>query len=121
VKALTAEYLEAARRRLRTAREIAARDPATSSAPRTTPALYAARAALHEHAIVARSHRGVWHKPTHGHTRPHRHTLAAAVQRLQTTREQADYDALDVSTQDAEQAIETSRRFLDQISDHLAG
>jgi uncharacterized protein (UPF0332 family) len=121
VKALTTEYIEVARRRLLTAREIAARDPATALSAPYYAALYAARAALHEHGVAARSHRGVWHEfrqrmVTPGPVDP---DLASAIQRLQTSREQADYDALDGSTDDAEQAIEIAARFVDQVAEHL--
>lgn len=123
MKTRTAEYLAAAKRRLQTARDIAARDPATALSSAYYAALYAARAALNEHGVSARSHRGVWHEFRRRMVvcGPVDRDIAAAIQRLQTAREQADYDALDVSIEDADQAIETVARFLEQISVELRG
>lgn len=121
MKAPTTEYLEAAKRRLQTARDIVARDPATALSSAYYAALYAARAALNEHGVSARSHRGVWHEFRRRMvvSGPIDRDTAAAIQRLQTAREQADYDALDVSIEDADQAVEAAARFVDQISVEL--
>ncbi len=103
MKTLTAEYLATATMRLNTAATVAGNDPATALSTAYYAGLYAARAALHEHDISARSHRGTWHEFRNhfvlaGHVSVE---LATAMQRLQTAREQADYDAAEVAAADA--------------------
>ena len=62
MKASSSEYLQAARRRLGSAQLLASTDPATCLSTAYYAALYAARAALSEQDVHARSHRGTWHE-----------------------------------------------------------
>jgi len=114
MKPLTTEFLDTAAKRLHTAGTIADDDPATALSTAYYADLYAARAALHEHDITVRSHRGTWHEfrtrfVLTGHVDAE---LATAMQRLQTAREQADYDAADVAPTDARSAIDVVNRFI---------
>ena len=48
-------------------------------------------------------------------------TSVGAIQRLQAADEQADYDALEVSVEDSQQAIDIVARFVAEVVDALAG
>lgn len=65
-------------------------------------------------AVSGMSFAGGWSSPARSTA-----TLRRQFQRLHTAREQADYDALDVSIEDADRAVEAAARFVDQISVEL--
>jgi uncharacterized protein (UPF0332 family) len=96
VKSRSAEYLDAARGRLRSAQTLVDVDPSAALSTAYYAALYAARAALSEHDVQARSHRGAWHEFRERFVidGPIDTELASAMQRLQAEREHADYDAV---------------------------
>ena len=110
MKARSREYPDAARRRLRSARRLASDDPATC----LSTAYYAARAALSEQDVQARSHRGAWHEFRQRFVvdGPIDAALATDLQRLQAEREQADYDAAEIAPDDARAALHASERFI---------
>jgi uncharacterized protein (UPF0332 family) len=58
----SAEFFDAAQRRLATARQVVDDDPAASLSAAYYAMLYAARAALSESDVYARTHSGIWHK-----------------------------------------------------------
>ncbi len=122
MKARSREYLDAARRRLRSARRLAIHDPATCLSTAYYAPLYAARAALSEQDVQARSHRGAWHEfrrfVVDG---PIDAALATDLQRLQAEREQADYDAAEIAPDDARAALDAAERFLTAVGAMLEG
>lgn len=114
MKPRSGEYLKAARTRLDSARSLAKSDPSTSLSAAYYAALYSARAALSEHDVQARSHRGAWHEfrlrfVIDG---PIDAELATEMQRLQAEREQADYDAAEIPPAVADAAIDAVDRFI---------
>lgn len=109
--------MAAARRRLAAAGAVAAEDPAAALSAAYYAMLYAARAALSERDSSARTHRGTWHEfrsafVDSGVIDP---TLAAAVQKVQPEREQADYEAWPASKEDADRVIDLAADFLAAI------
>jgi uncharacterized protein (UPF0332 family) len=111
------ELLEAARRRVDAAATIVEQDPSTALSAAYYSMLYAARAALSERDVTAKTHRGVWHelRRTFVDTGELDANLAGEVQKLQPEREQADYDAWFAPTADATHAIDLARRFLTAV------
>jgi uncharacterized protein (UPF0332 family) len=85
--------------------------------------LYGARAALSERDRHAKTHRGTWNLL--------RETLVAdgslpaglvgEAERLAELREAADYDAVVVEREQAEQAVNSAKRFLDALDEVLGG
>jgi uncharacterized protein (UPF0332 family) len=123
VKARSAEYLDAARRRLSSAEQLVDADPSTALSVAYYAALYAARAALSEHDVQARTHRGAWHEfrqrfVVDGSIDA---GVATELQRLQAEREQADYDAAEVALTDAQAAIAAAARFIAAVATVLQG
>lgn len=121
MKPRSQEYLQTADTRLRSAKTLAAEDPSTALSTAYYAALYAARAALSEHDISPRTHRGAWHESrerfvVNGQIHA---DLAAAMQRLQTLREQADYDAAEIPASDAHAAIGAVETFIAAVADVL--
>jgi uncharacterized protein (UPF0332 family) len=108
------ELLEAARRRLAAAAVVVEQDPSAALSAAYYSMLYAARAALSERDVAAKTHRGIWHelRRVFVETGELDADLASAVQKVQPEREQADYDAWFVPAEDAGKAIELARRFL---------
>jgi uncharacterized protein (UPF0332 family) len=110
------EFMDQARDRAATAREILASghlEAAVSTAYYAM--LYAARAALSESDEYARTHGGTWHLfheryVTTGAFDQHLHAMAQGAQR---TREQGDYEAI---TPDRDEA----RRLVDGAADYIA-
>lgn len=118
----SAEYIEAAHRRLRAAAAALDDDPSTALSAAYYAMLYAARGALSERNIYAKTHRGTWYElhrvfVATGELDPE---LAAAVRKVQPDREQADYDAWLVPRDDAINAIELARELLEAIDALLA-
>lgn len=121
MKPRTREYLDAATARLQSARTLADADPPTALSTAYYAALYAARAALSEHDVQARSHRGAWHafRERFVVDGPVDTDLAATMQRLQADREQADYDAVLIPAERAHAAIAAVERFVATVSAEL--
>ncbi len=116
------EFMQAAHRRLGAATVAIDADPSTALSAAYYAMLYAARAALSERDIYAKTHRGTWYELQRafvdsGELDPE---LATAVRNVQRNREQADYDAWPAPTDNAMQAIELARQFLETIEALLA-
>jgi uncharacterized protein (UPF0332 family) len=113
----SSEFLEAARRRLAAAEVAVEQDPSTGLSAAYYAMLYAARAALSERDISAKTHRGTWHEFRGAFVENGAidADLAAEVQKLQPEREQADYDAWPAPAAEARRAIELAHRFLSAI------
>jgi len=118
VKERSAEYLDAARRRLVSARRLADDDPTTSLSIAYYAALYAARSALSEQDVQPRTHRGAWHEFRQRFVidGPIDVALATELQRLQAEREGADYDATEIALDDAVAAIAAADRFITAVA-----
>jgi uncharacterized protein (UPF0332 family) len=107
-----------ARERLAGARDaLAAGHPALAVSSAYYAALYAARAALSEEDLYAKTHRGVWTLFAEAFVSSRRldSGLAAAARQLQDVREGADYEAREPSAQDAADAIADAERFVDAV------
>jgi uncharacterized protein (UPF0332 family) len=117
VKPRSAEYLHAARRRLTAASVVLDEDPSTALSAACYAMLYAARAALSERDVYAKTHRGAWHELRRAYVDSGEldADLAASVQRIQPEREQADYDAWTAPTDEARHAIELADTFVSAI------
>ena len=122
MKPRSAEFLDAAQGRLRAARVVIDEEPSTALSAAYYAMLYAARAALSEHDVYAKTHRGTWHElrrlyVENGELSP---DLASSVQKIQPEREQADYDAWTAPTDEAQQAIKLANAFVKAIENLLA-
>lgn len=84
--------------------------------------LYAARAALSERDLHAKTHSGTWSlvRQTLVADGSLPSELVAEAERLARVREGADYDAVVVDRQQAEQAVESAARFVAALADLLA-
>ena len=111
------ELLQAAQRRLAAASVVVEEDPSTALSAAYYAMLYAARSALSERDISAKTHRGIWHELRRElvDTGELDADLAASVQKIQPEREQADYDAWFAPDEDARNAIDLAQRFLAAI------
>lgn len=111
------ELLQAAKRRLAAASVVVEEDPSTELSAAYYAMLYAARAALSERDISAKTHRGIWHELRRAlvDTGELDADLAASVQKIQPEREQADYDAWFAPDEDARNAIDLAQQFLAAI------
>jgi uncharacterized protein (UPF0332 family) len=111
------EFLQAARRRLAAAEVAAPLDPSTALSAAYYAMLYAARAALSERDISAKTHKGTWHEFRGAFVECGEidAVLTAEVQKIQPEREQADYDAWFAPAEETQHAIELAHRFLDAI------
>jgi len=119
----SAEFLDAARRRLSAAASVLHDDPSTALSAGYYAMLYAVRAALSERDIYAKTHAGAWHEFRRAFvdTGDFNAELAAAGRKLQRKREQADYDAWDVPAEEARRVIELAREFVRGIEEMIAG
>jgi uncharacterized protein (UPF0332 family) len=117
VKPRSTEFLDAARRRLTAASVVLDEDSSTALSAAYYAMLYAARAALSEHDVYAKTHRGTWHELRRLYVDSDAldAELAASVQKIQPEREQADYDAWSAPTDEARHAIELAETFVDAI------
>jgi uncharacterized protein (UPF0332 family) len=111
------EFLEVARRRLRAAAATLDDDPASALSLAYYAMLYAARAALSERDVNARTHKGTWQQfhgafVTPGAFDPE---LAAAAQGVQPARERADYDAWLAPAEEAQRVIALAREFVGAV------
>jgi uncharacterized protein (UPF0332 family) len=111
------ELLQAAKRRLAAASVVLDEDPSTALSAAYYAMLYAARAALSERDVSAKTHRGIWHELRRAlvDTGELDADLAASVQKIQPEREQADYDAWFAPDEDARKAIDLAQQFLAAI------
>ena len=111
------ELLQAAQRRLAAASVVVEEDPSTALSAAYYAMLNAARAALSERDISAKTHRGIWHELRRAlvDTGELDADLAASVQKIQPEREQADYDAWFAPDEDARNAIDLAQQFLAAI------
>ena len=115
------ELLDAARGRLAGAEAALADDPSTAVSAAYYSMLYAARAALSEREVYARTHRGTWHEFRRVFVEAGEFDgdLAAAVRRVQPEREQVDYEAWSPPPVEARRAIELAQAFLRAIEEVL--
>lgn len=106
--------MEAAQRRLAAAAVAVEEDPSTALSAAYYAMLYAARAALSERDVSAKTHKGTWHEFRRAFVENGEidTTLMAEVQKLQPEREQADYDAWFAPASEARRAIELARSFM---------
>jgi uncharacterized protein (UPF0332 family) len=83
--------------------------------------LYAARAALSERDESARTHRGTWHmfRIALVEGGSFSSDLFDKAQRAQTTREDADYDAVGLSDEEAEDLFRDATTFVDAVAAEL--
>lgn len=111
------EFLQAARRRLAAAEVSVELDPSTALSAAYYAMLYAARAALSEQDVSAKTHKGTWHEFRDAFVESGKidSALTAEVQKIQPEREQADYDAWFAPAEETQHAIELAHRFLDAI------
>ncbi len=85
--------------------------------------LYAARAALSEHDLNARSHRGLWHLlrervVAEGEIPD---DLVRPLQKAQELRVAVDYDAQRVSEEEARELLAAAERLVDAVSEAYGG
>lgn len=117
------EFIEAARRRLSAAAAVASQDPSTALSSAYYAMLYAARAALSERDIYAKTHRGAWHEFRRAFVESGEFDadLAGAAHKVQPEREQADYDAWIAPEDEARRVIELAGEFLEAIESLIKG
>ena len=116
--------MAAARERLELARaDLAAGFPAGAAGAGYYAMLYAARAALSEEELNARTHSGVWHlfRETFVATDRFPEELVSAAQQAQGVREAADYEARSVSHELAEAIIAQGERFVSTVAALFGG
>jgi uncharacterized protein (UPF0332 family) len=112
------EFLAGARDRLGAARaSLEAGYPSAAASAAYYAMLYAARAALSEEETNAKTHRGVWHLIQErlvatGKLDPQ---FLADARTRQERREAADYDAVLLSAEEAEAAVDAAERFVSAI------
>jgi uncharacterized protein (UPF0332 family) len=119
----SAEFLEAGRRRLALARSSIDTDPAGAVSAAYYAMLYAARAALSERDIHARTHVGTWHELRRAFVEPGLldSQLVTEAQRVQSEREQSDYDAWAAPAEEARRVIELAEKFFDAVQATIGG
>lgn len=111
----SAEYLAKSRKNLRAARLMLENDlPGIAVSPAYYSMLYAARAALSEEDLFARTHQGTWHLVhetfvTTGRLDPDLHSRA---QQAQKQREGSDYEAKSYPVETASATVDAAERFL---------
>lgn len=117
------EFIEAARRRLSAADAVVNQDPSTALSSAYYAMLYAARAALSERDIYAKTHRGAWHEFRRAfvETGEFDANLAGAAHKVQPEREQVDYDAWIAPEDEARRVIELAEEFLEAVEDLIKG
>jgi uncharacterized protein (UPF0332 family) len=114
----SAEFLEAAKRRLAVARGAIGEDPASALSAAYYSMLYAARAALSEHDVYAKTHAGTWHELRRVFVEPGLldAELVADAQNTQPKRERADYEAWPASEEEAQRVIDLAATFLAAVN-----
>jgi uncharacterized protein (UPF0332 family) len=118
----SAEFLDAARRRLALARTGIDMDPAAALSLAYYAMLYAARAALSERDTYAKTHIGTWHELRRTFVKPGLFdaNLVTEAQKAQPEREQADYEAWLPSEDEARRVIGLASNFLEAVESLLA-
>jgi uncharacterized protein (UPF0332 family) len=118
----SAEFLEAAERRLALARGAIGQDPAGALSAAYYAMPYAARAALSERDVYAKTHAGSWHELRRLFVEPGLidDGLVVQAQKVQREREQADYDAWAAPVEEAQRVIELASAFLTAVRSALA-
>jgi uncharacterized protein (UPF0332 family) len=113
----SAEFLEAAKRRLHDARVLLDQDPAAALSLAYYAMLYAARAALSERDTYAKTHSGTWHLFRHEFVEagPFDSELVSRAQDVQREREDADYEAWAAPKHEAQRVIELATSFLGAV------
>ena len=115
--------MTAARARLTEARDVLAQGHLSSAASAAYYAtLYAARAALSERDLSARTHSGVWSSfgQEFVSTGAIESDLARRVRRAQRLRELGDYEAQPPTHHDAEELVATAGEFVEAVERMLA-
>ena len=117
----SAEFFDAARRRLAIARVAIDEDPAGAVSLAYYSMLYAARAALSERDEHAKTHTGTWQlfRERLVESGAFDAQLAAEAQRVQREREQADYEAWAAPADEARRVIELAGSFLAAVQSLL--
>ncbi len=110
----SAEFLDAARRRLALAQMAIEEDPGGALSAAYYAMLYAARAALSERETYARTHAGTWHELRQAFVEPGLldRDLAARAQKVQPEREQADHEAWLPTVDEAGRVVELAIAFI---------
>ena len=118
----SAEFFDAAKRRLGAARSALDEDPATALSAAYYAMLYAARAALSERDTYAKTHSGTWQefRQAFVETGQFDADLVTAAQAAQPKRERADYEAWLTPVEEARDAIELAAMFVAAVQDLLA-
>jgi uncharacterized protein (UPF0332 family) len=113
----SAEFFDAAERRLAAARRVIGHDAATAISLAYYAMFYAARAALSERDMYARTHAGTWDEFQRVFVAPGLFDgdLLADARRVQREREDADYEAWVADDSDARRVIDLATRFLDAV------
>ena len=113
----SAEFFDAARRRLEDAGALLGRDPAAALSLAYYAMLYAARAALSERDTYAKTHAGTWNLFQHEFVEGGSFDAAilAEARNVQPERERADYAAWQAPREDAERVIQLAGRFIDAV------
>ena len=109
----SAEFLNAARRRLIAANGAVEDDAATALSAAYYAMLYAARAALSERDTYAKTHVGIWHEFRRAFVESGLFDadLLTEAQKVQPERERADYEAWLPPEDEAWRVIEIARTF----------
>lgn len=113
------EFMASARERLGAARAaLTAGFPSSAVSDAYYAVLYAARAALSEEDLYAKTHSGTWSLFSSTFVASGRfdHELLAAAQSAQRVREAADYDANAISPEQARTTLADAERFVSAIA-----
>jgi uncharacterized protein (UPF0332 family) len=116
------EFMAMAREALAAAEAtLAAGHPSRTLSEAYFAALYAARAALSEEDLNARTHKGAWQLFRETFVDPGRFdaSLFSEAHGTQRQREGADYDALVVSREEAERVLGVARRFVAAVEEMI--
>lgn len=118
----SAEFLDAAKRRLDGAIQALGTDPGTALSAAYYAMLYAARAALSERDSYAKTHSGTWNlfQQQLVESGLFDAELLADARKVQPEREDADYEAWAAPREEAERVIELAARFLAAVDALLA-
>jgi uncharacterized protein (UPF0332 family) len=113
----SSEFLAAAKRRLSLAQGALGDDPSGALSAAYYAMLYAARAALSERDLHAKTHAGTWHlfREQFVQAGSFDAGLLSDAQNLQQKREQADYEAWLTPVDEAERVIELAATFITAV------
>ena len=118
------EFLAGAHERIRAAHAaLAAGFPSVAVSAAYYGALYAARAALSEEELYAKTHSGVWNlfREAFVSTGRFDSRLLVAARRVQELREAADYDAREIPGKHAQTLVSDAERFVTRVAELLGG